>query len=135
MSHSNNGTGREGKQDTEVTVKAQRRHYTAEYKQRILDEIDAAQQPGQIGAILRREGLYYQIIGKWRHQRQSGHLTEQKRGPKADPQAKELERLKKENERLRKQLERAESIIEVQKKVSRMLGWMTDETNAEDDPS
>ncbi|RPI33530.1 MAG: hypothetical protein EHM70_05700 [Chloroflexota bacterium] len=124
MSQNNNGKVSADIPETEVASKAQRRQYTLEYKQRILAEIDACTQPGQAGAILRREGLYSQLISKWRQQlkrhRQAG-LAPQKRGPKADPQALELARLQRENERLRQRLERAEAIIEVQKKVSQML--------------
>jgi transposase len=111
--------------DTEVEPRAERRHYTSEYKQRILAEIDAAREPGEAGAILRREGLYGQLISKWRAQRDSGRLdspTPTKRGPKPDPQARELARLQHENEQLRARLERAEIILEVQKKVSQLLG-------------
>jgi transposase-like protein len=124
MSHNRNGKVNGEVPDTEVVPKAQRRQYSLEYKQRILAEIDASNQPGQAGAILRREGLYSQLISKWRQQLkrhgQAG-LAPQKRGPKADPQAAELARLQRENERLRQRLERAEAIIEVQKKVSQML--------------
>jgi len=133
---SQNENGKENNQDpaTEVVPKAQRRHYSYEYKQRILAEVDACTQPGEVGAILRREGLYYQIIGKWRNQfKKQGQvgLEAQKRGPKVDPQAAELARLQRENERLRLKLERAELIIEVQKKVSRMLDLPRD-PNLED---
>ncbi len=82
---------------------------------------------------MRREGLYSQLISKWRYQRQNGRLERQKPGPKANPAAQELKRLRQENERLRKRLERAELIIEVQKKVSRMLG-LPDETEPDDEP-
>jgi len=124
MSHNENGKVNDKEPDTEVVPKAQRRQYSYEYKQRILAEVDACTQPGEVGAILRREGLYYQIIGKWRKQfKKQGQvgLEAQKRGPKVDPQASELARLQRENERLRQRLERAELIIEVQKKVSQML--------------
>ena len=82
------GTARAGTSDPEVEPKAQHRHYTADYKQRILDEIDSATQPGEIGAILRREGLYSQIISKWRQQRQHHGLhasTQTRRGPNPTP--------------------------------------------------
>lgn len=114
----------------QVPQRADRRQYTSEYKQRILDEIDNASEAGQIGAILRREGLYSQIISKWRQQRQSGGLNatkEVRRGPKPDPQAAEIKRLLKENERLRSRLETAELIIDFQKKVSRLLGVELDQ--------
>ena len=124
MSQSNNGKGSGAVLETEVTPKAQRRQYSYEYKQRILAEVDACQEPGQVGAILRREGLYSQIISKWRWQlKRHGEtgLASQRRGPKVEPQAAELVRLQRENERLRQRLERAELIIDVQKKVSGML--------------
>lgn len=132
MSHDPNGQGDPKAPDPEVEPRATRRHYTSEYKQRILDEIDHATQPGEIGAILRREGLYSQIISKWRAQRTKGGLdglVTQKRGPKANPEAGELARLQRENERLRKKLARAELIIEVQKKVSQILGLEEEEPN------
>ncbi|MGB9619438.1 MAG: IS3 family transposase [Armatimonadota bacterium] len=111
--------------DTEVLPKAQRRQYSAEYKRRILEEYEACQEAGEKGALLRQEGLYTSHITTWRRQRERGELEglkPQKRGPKADPQATELTRLRRENERLRKRLEQAELIIEVQKKVSQILG-------------
>lgn len=123
MSHNQNGHSNEVP-EPEVEPRAERRHYRAEYKLRILDEIDHASEPGEVGAIIRREGLYSQIISKWRQQRAKGSLEglkPQLRGPKANPTAGELARLQRENERLRKKLEQAELIIEVQKKVSQIL--------------
>jgi len=118
-----------GKPDPEVVAKAKRRKFSAEYKQLILDEVDACTKPGQIGAVLRREGLYSSHLGKWRKLRarngQAG-LAPQKRGPKVDPQAAEVARLQRENERLQARLERAERIIDVQKKVAMLLGAPTD---------
>ncbi len=111
--------------DPEVVVKADRRRFTAAYKHRILQEADAATQPGAIGALLRREGLYSSHLSTWRHQRAQGELqglTPAKRGRQADPQAAEIVRLQRETERLTAQLARAELIIEVQKKVSQLLG-------------
>ena len=111
--------------DPEVVVKAQRRRFTAAYKQRILQEADACAQPGDIGAVLRREGLYSSHLSTWRHQRAQGELqglTPAKRGRRADPQAAEIVRLQRETARLTAQLARAELIIEVQKKVSQLLG-------------
>ena len=88
MSHNRNDQPEPEHPGSEVEPRAERRHYTSEYKQRILDEIDQATQPGQIGAILRREGLYSQLISKWRQQRgQAGleGLEPQKPGRKANP--------------------------------------------------
>lgn len=111
--------------DPEVVVKAQRRRFTAEYKHRILQEADACTHSGEIGALLRREGLYSSHLTTWRHQRARGELqglTPAKRGRKADLQALENARLVRETERLKAQLVRAEFIIEVQKKVSQLFG-------------
>ena len=113
------------KVETEVVAKAQRRQYTAEYKQRILAEAAQCNNPSEVGALLRREGLYSSLLGKWRQRSQKGAmqgLAAQKRGPKVDPQAVELGRLQRENERLSERLRQAELIIEVQKKVSQILG-------------
>ena len=132
MSHAPYARDQAGITDIEVEPKPIRRHYTSEYKRRILDEIDQASQAGEIGAILRREGLYSQAISKWRQQRAQGGLeglVSQKRGPKVIPEAGELARLTQENERLRQKLKKAELIIEVQKKVSQILGLDESEAN------
>lgn len=121
--------------DPEVVPRAERRKFSAEYKLRVLAEADACRQPGEIGALLRREGLYSSLLDKWRTQRRQGSLDAlagQKRGPKPDPAAAELARLRHENERLRKRLEQAEAVIEVQKKVSAMLGLLTDQPGESD---
>jgi len=115
----------DGVPDPEVRAKAQRRKFTAEYKLRIVREAERCKQPGEIGALLRREGLYSSLLTAWRREVEQGAraaLRSKKRGPKAqvvDPRLKELER---ENARLRKRLEHAELIITVQKKVSKLLG-------------
>jgi transposase-like protein len=122
---------------TEVVAKAKRRQYTAEYKLRILREVDACQGYGEIGALLRREGVYSSSLTNWRRQRERGELdglSPQKRGPKPDPQAVELARLKREVEHLRERLRKAEMIIDVQKKVAQMLGEAPEETDR-DGPS
>ena len=111
--------------EPEVPAKAQRRKFTAEYKLRIVREAERCKQPGEIGGLLRREGLYSSLLTAWRREVEQGvraALRSKKRGPKArvvDPRVKELER---ENSRLRKRLEQAEIIISVQKKVSKLLG-------------
>lgn len=120
--------GGEVKPDPEVPEKPTRRRFTAEYKLRILRLADACTEPGSIGALLRREGLYSSHLTVWRRQRERGvldGLQPKKRGRKADernPLLPEVERLRKENERLAQRLKQAELIIEVQKKVSQMLG-------------
>ena len=118
---------------TEVVAKAKRRQHTAEYKLRILRELDECKGSGETGALLRREGLYSSLVSKWREQRNRGYLTPgaQRRGPKADPAAAELERLQRENQRLREKLERAELIIDVQKKVVQLVGLEAQSQSAE----
>ena len=123
--------------DSEVVAKAERRKFTAEYKLGILAEADACTKPGQIGALLRREGLYRSHLDKWRKQRREGTLqavSPQKRGRKADPQAAEIARLRRENERLQRRLQSAETIIEFQKKLALMLGLTPDETSNDAEP-
>ena len=135
MSQNTNDKVSERMPETEVVEKAKRRRYTAEYKLRILHEVEACKGTGEIGALLRREGLYSSLISKWRLQREQGSLeglAAHKRGPKPDPQAIELVRLQRENERLRKRLERAELIIDVQKKVAQMLGVTVEEHDLEE---
>lgn len=108
--------------DPEVKPKAKRRRFTAEYKERILGEADHCERPGELGALLRREGLYSSHLAKWREQRSAG-LKPRKRGRKAKDTAavKRLAQLERENERLRKKLRQSEYIIEAQKKLSRVL--------------
>jgi len=113
--------------DPEVLPKAERRQFSADYKLRVLAEADRCSEPGQIGALMRREGLYSSHLSKWRQQRERGALGQQ-RGRKADPQTAELKRLQRENERLRSRLERAEHIIEVQKKLAELLGTTLEAT-------
>jgi transposase-like protein len=111
-----------------VPEKARRRRFSGAYKLEILQAVDACSQPGEIGALLRREGLYSSHLSKWRQQRDAGALEglrPRKRGRKArpvDPQAKRITQLERENERLLRKLEQAEMIIDVQKKLSRILG-------------
>lgn len=120
------------KPDPEVSEKRQRRKFTAKYKLEILDQVDRCTQPGQIGELLRREGLYSSNVTTWRKQRDQGllnALSPQKRGRKKgnkNPLSNEVARLQRENERLKKKLKQAETIIAVQKKVSEILGISQD---------
>jgi transposase-like protein len=101
-----------------------RRRFTAAYKLRILQTADQCS-PGEVGALLRREGLYASHLTTWRHQRDAGQLaglTPKRRGPKPDPQADENARLRRENERLQTRLQQAEAIIEAQKKLAQLFG-------------
>lgn len=105
---------------------AGRRVFSPAYKLRILAEADECSQPGEIGALLRREGLYSSLLDKWRRQRREGRLPEgmaQKRGRKASRSAEEQQilALQREIERLRAQLGQAELIIAAQKKLAQAL--------------
>jgi transposase len=126
--------------DPEVVVSAKRRTFTAEYKLRILAEADAAaSQPGAIGALQRREGLYSSHLVTWRRERDAGilkGLTPQKRGPKSkrNPQEEEMQKLRREKQRLTEQLRKAEIVIDVQKKVGALLGWPLPKTDPEEKP-
>ncbi len=106
--------------DPEVRVQATRRRFSAEYKARILAEADQCQY-GELGSLLRREGLYHSHLSTWRAQRARGELAGRRRGPTPNPAASEAARLAKENAKLRRQLEQAEAIIEAQKKLTRLL--------------
>jgi len=113
--------------DTEVVARAERRRFTAEYKLRVLQAADRCG-PGELGAFLRREGLYSSHLTTWRRQREAGQLASlaaQKRGRKTDPQATELARLQRENANLQAQLQRAELIIDAQKKLLVLLNQAT----------
>jgi transposase-like protein len=106
--------------------RARRRQFTVGYKLRILTEADAARTSGEIGALLRREGLYSSHLAAWRRQREEGilnALSPRRRGrPTSSPDQRELTRLRQENERLEQRLLAAEAVIEIQKKVSLLLG-------------
>lgn len=128
-----NGQFKADRPDPEVIPPAQRRRFSAAYKQRILAEADRCTQPGEVGALLRREGLYSSHLTRWRQQLQAEQLDRlqpQKRGRQADPQAVEMARLQRENERLKGQLERAELIIEAQKKLCQLLNLPTYQDDA-----
>jgi len=107
----------------EVPERPKRRRFTVGYKLRILAETDAAP-AGGIAAILRREGLYSSHLDAFRKQRDAGRLTgaTRKRGPTANPLSGEVAKLRRENERLRRDLDNAKLVIDVQKKVSKLLG-------------
>ena len=126
--------------DPEVSAVATRRHFTAEYKLSILKQTDACTGAGAVGAILRREGLYSSLLSKWRQQRERGELeglSPKKRGrkPCANRLAEENRRLQGEIARLKQKLHQAETIIDVQKKVSTLLGIPLPETPADEENS
>ena len=113
-------------ENPEVVEKASRRRFTAEYKRRISLEAEACTQPGEIGALLRREGLYSSVVQRWRRQLREESLSSSKKSnsapsPARPSGAKEIASLKRENERLKERLRQAELIIDVQKKVSEMM--------------
>ena len=122
--------------DPEVVTKAKRRSFTAAYKLWVLEEADKCrEQPGQIGALLRREGLYASHLSTWRRQREAGQLAglrPRKRGRKENKEEAEIRRLRRENERLERRLEQAELIIEAQKKLSEILGITLERGTSED---
>jgi transposase len=123
-------------QDSEVPARAQRRRFSAEDKKRILEEADRATQHGAIGALLRREGIFSSTLSNWRRERDAAvkKAFSQKRGPqpKRNPLASENEKLRRHNQRLQDELEKAHIIIEVQKKVARLLGHPISETPGEE---
>ena len=115
--------------DPEVPEKAVRRKFTAAYKLRILKEAESCTRHGEIGALLRREGLYSSSLTSWRRQVNQG-LIPRKRGPvaqKADPYIRRNAELERENARLTHKLKQAELIIEVQKKVAELLKESSEE--------
>ena len=118
----------QGHAEVEVLAKAERRRFTAEYKRRILREAEACTRPGETGALLRREGLYTSHLSAWRRAAERGELAglaSKRRGPqarRADPRDKRIAELERENRGLKARVERAEALLEVQKKVSELLG-------------
>jgi transposase len=121
-----------------VVAKAKRRTFTAEYKQRILQEADrAAATSGGVGALLRREGLYSSHLVTWRRERQAGileALKPRKRGPRSEPNplAEENQKLRRQVGQLTEKLRKAEIIIDVQKKVAALLGHPLPEADPEE---
>jgi transposase len=111
--------------DPEVLAKPQRRRFSAAYRLRILRQADACKKGGELGALLRREGLYSSLLTNWRRQREQGALREmhgRRRGPKPRPVDPRVKPLEAENRRLQRKLQRAETIITLQKKVAEILG-------------
>lgn len=117
--------------DPQVAATAKRRKFSGSEKRRIVQEADRCTKPGELGALLRREGIYSSMLASWRKQRTRGEqvaLAPRKRGRKPDAglaQAREVQHLARENARLREKLERAHTIIDVQKKLCTLLGLPT----------
>jgi transposase-like protein len=131
---SNGGT------NPEVNEKPVRRRFDAAYKLRIIEEADRCTQPGQLGELLRREGLYSSHLANWRRLREQGSLQSlepkkhARRAKRKDSTTQELDRLRRENQRLADRLRQAETIIEVQKKVSEIMGLpLTDQNDSSEE--
>ena len=122
----------------EVPEKARRRSHTAEYKRRILKEAEVCKEQGQVGALLRREGLYYSNLTDWRRQAERGTLdglSSKKRGPKArklDPSVRRIAEQEKEIQKLQARLRKAELIIDAQKKIAEIFQLSRDQKEGED---
>jgi transposase len=135
MTEANELPGPAGPADAEVEVvgRAKRRHASTSEKRRILAAADRCTQPGELGALLRREGVYSSSLSTWRRQRDAAEtaaLAPQKRGPKVDPnraEALHIAQLTREVERLKRRLDNAMLVIEVQKKLASLMGFTLDE--------
>lgn len=138
MIETREGQGIRAVADPEVPEKAVRRRFTAEYKRRILKEVDVCKEPGQLGRLLRREGLYSSNVTTWRRQAERGTLdalSPRKRGPKVqrpDPSVRRIAELEKENQKLKAKLHQAELIIEAQKKMAELLQTLSDQKGEKD---
>jgi transposase-like protein len=126
--------------ETEVSSKAHRRFFTAEYKRKVLKEADACEKQGEIAALLRREGLYSSHLTAWRRLREAGELSglsAKKRGPKARPaddRDRKIVELERQVARLTARAEKAEIIVEVQKKLGELLGIKMPDPNSTEKP-
>jgi transposase len=115
----------ERSREVEVVAKPTRRRFTVDYKMKVLKEADACHKPGEIGTLLRREGLYFSNLKAWREQRRKGELAglaQKKRGPApkaTNPLAARVAALEKETARLNARAARAEALVELQKKSPR----------------
>jgi len=124
----------DGAPDPELIERPRRRRFTAEYKLQILREADACAKPGEVGVLLRREGLYSSLLTEWRRARDSGALQalERPRGrPKADPRDAQMAALRRRAERAETELQKARHVIEVQGNVSALLGELLEPKGAQ----
>ena len=118
-------TSRAPDPDPEVPATVERRRFSPEYRLCILTQADACKKPGEVGTLLRREGLYSSLLTNWRRQREAGALREmrgRRRGPPPRPVDPRVTQLEAENRRLQRKLQRAETIITLPKKVAEILG-------------
>jgi len=126
--------------ETEVSSKAKRRFFTAEYKRKVLQEADACTKQGEIAALLRREGLYSSHLTAWRKLREAGELSglaAKKRGPKARPadeRDREIAQLKRELAKQTARAEKAELIAEIQKKLGELVGLKMPDPSSTEKP-
>ena len=120
---------KKAEKNPEVVEKAARRRFTLEYKRRIASEAEACSQPGELGALLRREGLYSSVVARWRRQLRESTLSSSKKSTRKETPAQEIARLKRQNQRLAEKLRQAELIIDVQKKVSEMIQTRSSESD------
>lgn len=122
--------------EIEVLETVKRRTFSNAYKLSVLEQADRCTEPGDLGKLLRCEGLYSSHLAAWRAQRHDGSLEAlgRKRGPKAKvtPEQRDIEKLQRENERLRRKLEQAERIIDIQKKLSEILEVPLQQPDADD---
>ena len=122
--------------DSEVVPRARRRQFTNADKRRILEAADRCTKPGEIGALMRREGVYSSSLSTWRRQREAADLAAlapSRRGPKADPHRAEtaqISQLIRERDALKSRLDKALLVIDVQKKLAALLGSPTDNTES-----
>lgn len=129
------------REETEVVARAQRRQFSTKYKIRICTEAEKCVRPGELGALLRREGLHSSTVRRWRQKRDEGvlgGLSPRKRGPKPavdEDVVRDLAKKDKRIHQLEKKLRRAEMIIDVQKKVSALLGVSLDAVDETDERS
>jgi transposase len=115
------------KPNPEVQVKAERRRFSAEYKRRLVAEAGQCRH-GELGSLLRREGLTYAQIMQWRRAQAEGTLSDKSRGPRPNPNRAAVRQLEMENARLKRKLEQAEAIIDAQKKLAALLDTLQRET-------
>jgi len=133
-----NGAASAAPPNPEVVPVAKRRRFSGADKQRILQAADLCKDAAELGALMRREGLYASLLYRWRRQRRESEreaLAPRRRGPKPDAalaEERQIEKLTRENTRLQEELERARTIIDVQKKLCTLLGLPTAQSNGED---
>ena len=127
-----------GVPDPELVERPRRRRFTAEYKLQVLRQADACSKPGEIGALLRREGLYSSLLTEWRRQRDRGALQalQRPRGrPKVDPRDEQIARLRRRAERAEAELEKTRKVVEVQGNVCALLDELLEPRGAKPDRS